>query len=83
LHFGIEVQLSALRKVPRIAVAVMGLEIDPSLKSVAEVAGTKFSRSAIPKLCDQTSSPSCTTATEIPGTLFAAMKLEAAFSTPP
>jgi hypothetical protein len=62
------------------AVAVMGLEIEPSRKSVEDVAGTKFSRSAIPKPADQTSSPSWTTETEIPGTLFAAMKLEAAFS---
>lgn len=64
----------------RIAVAVMGLEIEPNRKSVKGVAGTKFSRSAIPKPEDQTSSPSWTTATEIPGTLFTAMKLEAAFS---
>ena len=35
----------------------------------------------MPKPWDQTSAPSWTTATEIPGTLFVAMKLEAAFST--
>src|SRR5580704_15378315 len=64
----------------RIAVAVMGLEMEPSRKSVEEVAGTKFSRSAIPKPCDQSNSSSPTTATETPGTLFAAMKLEAALS---
>src|SRR5271155_4661649 len=64
----------------RIAVAVIDLEIEPNRNSVEDVAGTKFSRSAMPKPEDQTSSPSCTTATEIPGMLFAPMKLEAAFS---
>jgi len=59
----------------------MGLEIEPRRNRVKDVAGTKFSRSAIPKPWDQTSAPSWTTATEIPGTLFEAMKLDAAFST--
>jgi hypothetical protein len=59
----------------------MGLEIEPSRNRVEDVAGTKFSRSATPKPWDQTSAPSWTTATEIPGTLFVAMKRDAAFST--
>jgi hypothetical protein len=63
------------------AVAVIGLEMEPSRKSVAEVAGTKFSRSAMPNPADQAGSPSRTTATPIPGTLFADMKLETTFST--
>jgi len=58
--------------------SVMGLEIERSRNGVEDVAGTKFS--AIPKCWGQTSSPSRTTAREIPGTLFAAMKLNAAFS---
>src|SRR5216683_2749075 len=62
------------------AVAVMGLEMDPSRKSVEEVTGAKSSRSAMPKPVLQTGSPSNTTATPIPGTLFSDMKLETAFS---
>src|SRR5260370_7860423 len=58
----------------------MGLEMDPRRKSVEEVAGAKFSRSAMPNPADHTGSPSRTTATPIPGTLFADMKLETAFS---
>src|SRR5580700_7579782 len=65
----------------RIAVAVMGLETEPRRNRVEDVAGTKFSRSAAPKPWDQSSAPSWTTATEIPGTLFVAMKRDAAFST--
>src|SRR5260370_27624935 len=64
----------------RIAVAVMGLEIDPSRKSVDDVAGAESSRSAMPNPADHTGSPSSTTAAPIPGTLFADMKLETAFS---
>src|ERR1700722_19811070 len=65
----------------RIAVAVMGLEIEPSRNRVADVAGTKFSRSAIPKPRDQASAPFSTTATEIPGTPPMVMKLDTARST--
>src|SRR2546429_9966093 len=54
--------------------------MDPSRKSVEEVAGAKSSRSAMPNPADQTGSPCRTTATPIPGTLFADMKLETAFS---
>src|SRR5580704_6707768 len=64
----------------RIAVAVMGLETEPRRNRVEDVAGTKFSRSAAPKPWDQTNAPSWTTAREIPGTLFAAMKIDVAFS---
>src|SRR5271154_3916255 len=60
----------------RMAVAVMGLETEARRKSVAEVAGTKFSRSAMPKPADQAGWPLRTTATETPGTLVAAMKSE-------
>src|SRR5258705_7008 len=62
------------------AVAVRDLEMDPSRKSVEEVAGAKVSRSAMPNPADHAGSPSRTTATPIPGTLFADMKLETAFS---
>src|SRR5258708_26963976 len=62
------------------AVAVIGLEMDPSRKSVEDVAGAESSRSAIPNPADHTGSPSNTTAAPIPGTLFADMKLETAFS---
>src|ERR1700722_5704654 len=65
----------------RIAVAVMGLEIEPSRNRVADVAGTKFSRSGIPKPRDQASAPFSTTATEIPGTPPMVMKLDTARST--
>src|SRR6266478_963404 len=64
----------------KMAVAVIGLEMEPRRKSVDEVAGEKFSRSAMPNPADQAGSPSRTTATPIPGTLFADMKLETAFS---
>src|SRR5713226_3701226 len=64
----------------RMAVAVIRLEMDPSRKSVEEVTGAGFSKSAMPNPADQASSPSRTTATPIPGTLFADMKLETAFS---
>ena len=40
------------------AVAVIDLEIEPSRYSVCDVAGTEFSRSAIPKPPDHTNSPS-------------------------
>src|SRR5271168_3941962 len=60
----------------RMAVAVMGLETEARRKSVAEVAGAKFSRSAMPKPADQAGWPLRTTATETPGTLVAAMKSE-------
>src|SRR5882724_5413110 len=62
------------------AVEVMGLEMDPSRKSVEEVTGAESSRSAMPKPVDQAGSPSNTTATPIPGTLFSDMKLETAFA---
>jgi hypothetical protein len=62
------------------AVAVMGLEMDANLNKVCGVTGTPFSRSAIPNPSDQTSSPFSTTAAETPGTLFAAMNFEIAFS---
>lgn len=58
----------------------MGFEIEPKRKSVDEVAGEEFSKSAIPKPSDQVGVPSNTTATESPGTLFADMKLATAFS---
>src|SRR5271165_5982063 len=61
------------------AVAVMGLETEARRKSVAEVAGTKFSRSAMPKPADQAGWPLRTTATERPGTLAPAMKSETAW----
>src|SRR5437879_3835182 len=62
------------------AVAVIGFEIEPRRYSVSDVAGTEFSRSAMPKPADHTNSPSCTTAAEIPGALLAAMNLEMALS---
>src|SRR5713226_7374468 len=62
------------------AVAVIDLEMDPNRNSVDEVTGAKSSRSAVPNPADQASSPSRTTATPIPGTLFADMKLETALS---
>src|ERR1700674_4866460 len=57
--------------------------MDPSRKSVEEVVGAKFSRSAMPNPADHAGSPSRTTATAIPGTLFADMKLETAVSISP
>src|SRR5262245_3305463 len=62
------------------AVAVIGFEIEPRRYSVRDVAGTEFSRSAMPKPADQTNSPSCTTATEMPGALLDAMNVEMAAS---
>src|SRR5438045_6246148 len=53
---------------------------DLKRKSVEEVAGEEFSRSAMPKPCDQRGSPSRTTAAESPGMLFADIKLATAFS---
>src|SRR5512138_3260903 len=64
----------------RAAVAVMGFEIEPRRYSVSAVAGTEFSRSAIPKPPDHTNSPFWTTATETPGALLLAMNCEMAFS---
>src|SRR6266481_5200646 len=64
----------------RMAVAVIGLEIDPSRKSVEDVAGAESSRSDMPNPADHTGSPSRTTAAPMPGTLLADMKLETAFS---
>src|SRR5882762_7173283 len=64
----------------KVAVAVIGLEMEPRRKSVEEVTGAEFSRSAMPNPVDQASSASRTTATPIPGTVFADMKLETAFS---
>src|SRR5271165_1209215 len=61
------------------AVAVMGLETEARRKRVAEVTGTKFSRSAMPKPADQEGWPLRTTATARPGVLVAAMKSEAAW----
>src|SRR5437773_5531535 len=63
-----------------VAVAVIGFEIEPRRYSVCDVAGTEFSRSAIPKPADHTNSPSCTTATDIPDTLVAAMNIATALS---
>ena len=62
------------------AVAVIGFEIEPRRYSVCDVAGTEFSRSAIPKPPDHTNSPSCSAATDMPGTLFAAMNVATALS---
>src|SRR6476661_11288259 len=62
------------------ATAVSGFEIEASLYSVLDVAGTKFSRSAMPKPEDQTNCPFSTTATETPGMCFAAMNFETAAS---
>src|SRR6266480_6083090 len=64
----------------KMAVAVIGLEMDPSRNNVDGVTGAKSSRSAMPNPADQTGSPSRTAETAIPGTLFADMKLETAFS---
>src|SRR5260370_40065948 len=64
----------------RIAVAVMGLEIDPSRKGGDDVAGAESSRSAMPNPADHTRSPSSTTPAPIPGTLFADLTLEPAFA---
>src|SRR6266850_4668163 len=64
----------------KMAVAVIGLEMDPSRNNVDEVTGAKSSRSAVPNPADHTGSPSRTTAAPIPGTLFADIKLETAFS---
>src|SRR5260370_37346854 len=58
----------------RTATEVRDLEMEPRRKSVEEVAGAKFSRSAMPKPEDHTGSPSSTTAAQIPGTLFADSK---------
>jgi len=52
------------------ATAVSGFEIEASLYSVLDVAGTKFSRSAMPKPEDQTNCPFSTTATETPRDVF-------------
>src|ERR1043166_5738244 len=60
--------------------AVIGLETEARRYRVCEVAGTEFSRSAMPKPPDQTYSPFFTTATETPGTLFAAMNFATAVS---
>src|SRR3979490_563763 len=62
------------------AVAVMGLEIDPSRKSVDDVAGAESSRSDMPNPADHTGSPSSKTAAPMPGTLFPAMKVDTAIS---
>src|SRR5437868_1618186 len=62
------------------AVAVIGFEIEPRRYSVCDVAGTEFSRSAMPKPADHTNSPFCTTAAEMPGTLLEAMNAEMALS---
>src|SRR5215469_16166715 len=58
----------------------MGFEREPRRYSVSAVAGTEFSRSAMPKPCDHANAPFWTTATETPGTLPAAMNLETALS---
>jgi len=58
----------------------MDFEIEPRRYSVCEVAGTEFSRSAMPKPADHTNSPSCTMAAERPGTLLSAMNVEMALS---
>ena len=65
-------------RAPR-AVAVMGFETEPRRYSVSAVAGTEFSRSAIPKPLT-TRTPFWTTATETPGALLAAMNCEMALS---
>src|ERR1700730_2049894 len=62
----------------RMAVAVIGLEIDPSRKSVEDLTGAESSRSAIPNPADHTGSPSNTTAAPIPGALFLDMKVDTA-----
>ena len=62
------------------AVAVMGFDTEPRRYSVSAVAGTEFSRSAIPKPRDHTNSPFWTMATETPGTLLVAMNCEMAVS---
>src|SRR5579862_7432918 len=62
------------------AVAVNDFEIEARRYSVCDVAGTEFSRSAMPKPADHTNSPSCTTATEMPGALLADLKLEMVLS---
>ena len=62
------------------AVAVIGFEIEPRRYNVYDVAGTEFSRSAMPKPADQTNSPSCTTAAETPGVWLSAMNFEMALS---
>ena len=61
-------------------VAVSGFEIEPRRYSVLDVAGTEFSRSAMPKPADHTNSPSCTTAAETPGVWLSVMNFEMAFS---
>src|SRR5262249_14334855 len=60
------------------ATAVIGFETEARRNSVADVAGTLFSRSASPNPEDQTGSPSSTTATPTPGALLDVMKSEAA-----
>src|SRR5580700_4612223 len=62
------------------AVAVIGFEIDANRKSVRDVAGTEFSRSAIPNPADHSYLPSLTTATDAPGKPFAAMNFDTASS---
>ena len=64
----------------RAAVAVMGFEIEPRRYTVSAVAGTEFSRSAMPKPPDHTSFPSWTTATETPGAWPSARNFEMALS---
>ena len=62
------------------AIAVIGFETEASSYSVCEVAGTAFSRSALPNPADHSSTPFSTTATETPGVLLAAINREIAAS---
>jgi hypothetical protein len=62
------------------AVAVIGFEIEAMRYNVCEVAGTEFSKSAMPKPADHTTFSSCTTATDMPGDLLSAMNFEMAVS---
>jgi hypothetical protein len=63
------------------AVAVRDFEIEPSRYTVWAVAGTEFSRSAMPKPADHTTSPSWTMAADNPGTLLVAINVVMAVST--
>ena len=58
------------------AVAVIGLEIDPSRMAVCAVAGTRFSRSAMPNPAAQRTSDPIPTATLTPGIELRAISVE-------
>jgi len=78
---GVEVQFAAFPKLQN-AVAVIGLEMEPNERALMNLLDTKFFQIRHADPADQAGSPSRTTATPIPGTLFADMKLEQPFRLP-